>query len=128
MRRVFRLAVGATLLGALACGSSEPWVDARGEVGAREVERDYRDHCEWGSATFLQMSTQTYVRDPRDVVTEKSGPYLAATELPPDATYTRIHRSDTEIWRSPAADPEAIFVVFPDHAERWPLTGAACVE
>ncbi len=123
------LAALVAVLGAGLCRSSQPWLDARGEVGAREVERDDRGHCAWGSATFLQVGWwSTYVRDPSGVVREKSGPYLPVTDLPADAVYSQIHRGNAEIWRSPGLDPEAIFVVFPNHTERWPLTQAQCLE
>ncbi|MBI5948695.1 MAG: hypothetical protein HY875_11210 [Chloroflexi bacterium] len=86
-----------------------------------------RGHCGWDSATFLKVRYwSTYVRDPKGVVPGKSGPYLAKAELPADAAYAGIHRGKTEIWESAAVDPDAIFVVFPNHTERWPLTTAQC--
>jgi hypothetical protein len=107
-------------------------VDVSGEVAARNVVRDYA-HCEWRRATFLAIGSATYIRDPGDEVLRDgrwgtTGTYEPDAALPMDATGTWIHNGDRHIWTSRSLDPEAIFVVGPEHTERWPLTTAACLD
>ncbi len=90
-------------------------------------------HCRWEAATMLfigwppgtvattSTSARMYVRDPQGVY---GPPYrdrlgLHAT-VPPDARPTGYRLGAIELYLSPTDQDDAIYVVAPSGAERWP--------
>jgi len=116
----------------VACAPGERvWVDEQGN----EAGVDYQgpSHCDWDSARILVVGEgsgrREYVRDEAGVLDEAGdalGEFDDDVALPSDATPTGITRGDLELWMVP--DDEAIYIVAPDHAERWPrfMRTAAC--
>lgn len=92
------------------------------------------EHCGLQSATFLTIGwppgtvstsaaqARLYIRDPRGVITER--PYRQRLDLhamlPSDARPTGYRYGPLEIYLSPSDQDEAIYVVGPSGAERWP--------
>ena len=107
------------------------WVDEHGNEAA--VDYQGPSHCDWDSARILVVGKgsgrREYVRDEAGVLDE-AGDALAEFDddaaLPSDATPTGITRDDLELWMVP--DDVAVYIVAPDHAERWPrfMRTAAC--
>jgi hypothetical protein len=134
----FRLLVATIALMLVAAlgvfGLDQPqWRDGNGRVAALEYQG--ADHCGWQGVRFLHVGPpngtnyRQYVRDPLGAVGEADllAEFGADVELPPDATATGITRGDLELWTVPT--DEAIYVVGPEHVERWPRSarGFACV-
>lgn len=96
------------------------------------------DHCGWGSATFLTIGwppgtrattfaqARLYIRDPLGLVrtSYREALVLEAT-LPRDARPTGYRHGSVEIYVSPSNQDEAIYVVGPAGAERWPRSDPA---
>ena len=90
-------------------------------------------HCGWQSATFLSIGwppgtfantaalARQYVRDPQGAISGSLRQRLAMNIDPPrDARPTGYHLGSIEIYLSPSDQDEAIYVVGPRGAERWP--------
>lgn len=91
------------------------------------------EHCGWSAATFLSIGwpvgtrsvssaeARQYIRDPRGVVRpslrDRFGPNVP---LPSDARPTGYRLGALEIYVSPTDQDEAVYVVGPAGAERWP--------
>lgn len=91
------------------------------------------DHCRWQSATFLFIGwppgtfagtaalARQYVRDPHGAINSSLSQRLAINIDPPrDARPTGYRLGSIEIYLSPSDQDEAIYVVGPRGAERWP--------
>ena len=91
------------------------------------------DHCGWQSATFLFIGwppgtfastaalARQYVRDPHGAINSSLRQRLAMNIDPPrDARPTGYRLGSIEIYLSPSDQDEAIYVVGPRGAERWP--------
>ena len=91
------------------------------------------DHCGWQSATYLTIGwppgtvaetsarARLYVRDPNGVVNTSYRDRLELhASLPPDARPTGHRHGSIEIYVSPTEQDQAIYVVGPSGAERWP--------
>lgn len=91
------------------------------------------DHCGWRSATFLTIGwpsgtvsktsaeARQYIRDPHgDVRTDLRDRFRANTPLPSDARPTGHRHGSLEIYVSPSDQDDAIYIVGPGGAERWP--------
>jgi hypothetical protein len=88
-------------------------------------------HCSWESATFLNVGwplgthavgaaqSRGYIRDPNDVVGYRERLVRNAT-LPHDARPTGYKLGSIEIYISPSDQDEAVYLVAPPGAERWP--------
>lgn len=90
-------------------------------------------HCDWQSATFLftgwPVGSRTtssdqirqYVRDPRGVLhgTFRDRLFLHAT-LPADARPTGYAYQSIQAYLSPTDQDEAMYLIGPSGAERWP--------
>lgn len=91
------------------------------------------DHCGWQRATMLQIgwppgtvaetgaAARQYVRDPHGVVHIRLREGLVMNaRLPDDARPTGYRLGSIELYLAPADQDEAIYVVAPAGAERWP--------
>jgi|SRR5438874_4138562 len=90
-------------------------------------------HCGWQSATMLFLAwpigtvatsgdqTRQYVRDPQGVLhgTYRDRLVLHAS-LPADAASTGYRLGSIELYLAPEREGDAIYVVAPAGAERWP--------
>ena len=100
------------------------------------------DHCGWQSATFLSIGwppgtvstsavqSRQYIRDPKGEVSDDLRARLRLNViLPPDARPTGHERGPMRLYVSGSDQDEAIYVVAPGGAERWPrsdpMTGCA---
>lgn len=110
------------------------WIRGGRPVSTQElVTAAGPDHCGWQSATFLTIGwppgtkaatfahARMYIRDPLGVVRSsyRDALVLRAT-LPKDARATGYRHGVLEIYVSPSDQDEAIYVVSPSGAERWP--------
>ena len=90
-------------------------------------------HCGWDSATFLFIGwppgtaaptaaqARQYIRDPRGDVRAVFRERLTINvRLPSDARATGYRHGAIEVYVSASDDNEAIYVVSPAGAERWP--------
>ena len=93
-------------------------------------------HCRWQSATLLFIAwppgtprttatpgaqSRFYVRDPEGAFDEMYRERLVRrATLPPDAVVTGYRLGPIELYLSPTDQDEAIYVVAPPGAERWP--------
>jgi len=90
-------------------------------------------HCGWQSATMVFIAwppgtvattsagSRMYVRDPQGVYSAKYRDLLVRNAtLPADAAPTRYRLGPIQIYLSPSDQDEAIYVVAPSSAERWP--------
>lgn len=116
-------------------GDYLPWTDRDGCLVRIDViaERPGPDHCGWEEARVLitgrpfgaRYSTlgdsREYVRDPAGVFGDPSltAGFDPEASLPATAVDSGFRRGDIELWHDPA-DPSAIWMVSPDHTERWP--------
>lgn len=91
-------------------------------------------HCGWESATFLFIGwpagtvattgaqARLYIRDPSGAV--PGSPYRQLLQspatLPSDARPTGYRHGVIEVYLSPSDQDQAIYVVSPSDAERWP--------
>ena len=91
------------------------------------------EHCGWQSATFLTLRwpagtiaaasgpARLYIRDPNGSVSASYRDRLVLhATLPSDAQPTGHRHGSIEIYLSPSDQDEAIYVVAPSGAERWP--------
>lgn len=92
------------------------------------------EHCDWQTATFMFIAwppgttsmnaagARQYIRDPRGVF--EKGRYRELldldAELPADARPTGHRLGSVEIHVSPSDQDDAIYLVGPGGAERWP--------
>ena len=70
-------------------------------------------------ARWLSNPERQYVRDPSGGIVTGSGPFDATAQLPESARSSGYRRGDAELWLGSDAD-EFVYLVFDDHAERWP--------
>jgi hypothetical protein len=90
-------------------------------------------HCGWQSATYLTMGwplgtvsttaaqARLYIRDPNGVVSSFYRQLLVIhATLPSDAQPTGYSYGSIEVYLSPSDQDQAIYVVGPGGAERWP--------
>lgn len=105
----------------------EIWTDGDGNrVPIQELlfSRRGPEHCGWESASFIGFDIRSkqwtdYVRDPEGVLTDWTrGSYAADVELPANAKDSGYRHDDWQLWH--AANRSAVYVVTPDHIERWP--------
>jgi len=91
------------------------------------------NHCDWQSPTILTIGwppgtvsqnaghSRSYVRDPKGVV---GGTYqqrlLKDAQLPAGARPTGYKLGSIELYLNPADQDEAVYLVTPPGAERWP--------
>jgi hypothetical protein len=97
------------------------WFDAAGAIVPPSTlfESIAPAHCGWESATMLRVYDRLFIRDPEGVLADHElETYDPDIALPADARSTEYHEGDRRIWRG--SDPNAIYVVYPDHVERWP--------
>jgi len=91
------------------------------------------DHCGWERATILQIgwppgtvaetgaAARQYIRDPHGVVSIRFRDGLVRnSKLPADARPTGYRLGSLELYIAPSDQDEAIYVVAPAGAERWP--------
>ena len=91
------------------------------------------DHCGWQSATFLIIGwpagtvsrtideAHQYVRDPHGAVkTSLRDRLVLRAALPLGARPTGYRHESIELYLSPSDQDDAIYVVGPGGAERWP--------
>jgi len=81
------------------------------------------DHCNWQSATFLQLGSSwhdSYVRNPPGELTDfLAGPYQEHVALPDDAVTTPYEREGERLWL--AADKMTAYVGSDTaDVEAWP--------
>ena len=98
------------------------WTDANGRrvpryvlaVGAGPA------HCNWDSATFLDLDGRTYIGDPPDGLVPSYVPdtYAEDIRVPASATDTGYSYRHRHLWI--AADRRVAYVGTTQHAERWP--------
>lgn len=92
-----------------------------------------RDHCGWERATMLQIgwppgtvaetgaAARQYIRDPHGVVSIRFRDGLARNaRFPADARPTGYRLGSIELYLARSDQDEAIYVVAPAGAERWP--------
>ena len=116
-----------------------PWTRDGRQVSREElVTAAGPDHCGWQSATFLTIGwpvgtrattfsqARLYIRDPLGIVGARyrEALVLRAT-LPSDARSTGYRHGAIEIYLSPSDQDDAIYVVSPSGAERWPRSDPA---
>ena len=90
-------------------------------------------HCGWQSATFLTIGwppgtvsataehARQYLRDPTGVLGATYWQQLVLhAALPKDAHSTGYRYGSLEVYLSPSDQDQAIYVVAPSGAERWP--------
>jgi hypothetical protein len=123
------------LLGALAlagCGGNDwddPWQDAAGDEVAEPIistgtgcpnDDAVLLHLGWppGTAQLRGLARQ-YVRDPSGKIVTGSGSFDASAKLPDSARSSGYRRGEAELWVGQDA-AEFVYLVFDDHAERWP--------
>lgn len=104
-------------------GWKVPWQELVTFEGAR--------HCSWQSATFLSIGwplgtrasradqSRLYIRDPNDVVGYRERLIRNAT-IPHDARPTGYQLGSIQIYFSPSDQDQAVYLVAPAGAERWP--------
>jgi hypothetical protein len=108
--------------------------DGRGPVDYAELATfGGPDHCHWQSATMMfigwplgtratQFSqARYYLRDPQGVIGPEYRDRLGRNAtLPADAKPTGYRLGPMQLYLSPTDQDEAIYVVAPSGAERWP--------
>ncbi len=111
-----------------------PWMRQGRPVSPKElVTAAGPAHCGWQSATYLTIGwplgtvsttaaqARLYIRDPSGVVSSSYRQGLVLhTTLPSDARPTGYSYGSLELYLSPLDQDEAIYVVGPGGAERWP--------
>lgn len=110
------------------------WTRAGRPVPAEELETSGGpNHCDWQSATILHIGwpvgtvsknagqTRVYIRDPKAVM---GGTYkdrlVKDAQLPATARSTGYKLGSIDLYLSPADQDEAVYLVAPSGAERWP--------
>jgi hypothetical protein len=94
-------------------------------------------HCGWQSATMMFIGwpigtnaatfaqARYYLRDPQGVIgVEYRDRLVRNATLPTDAASTGYRLGPIQIYLSPSEQDEAIYVVAPSAAERWPRVDA----
>lgn len=111
-----------------------PWTRDGKPMDSRELSTIAGPaHCSWQTATMLQIGwppgtvaqsgaqLRMYIRDPRGVMRGDFQQRLVlGARLPSDARPTGYRYGGAEIYLSPSDQDEAIYLVGPDGAERWP--------
>lgn len=137
-RRAVMLGMVLAALTVSACSGAsrfnESWKDADGnEVSSMLIwsVQGPRDHCHWGSATFLFLGREgelpgidpkfydQYVRDPKALFVGLSGKYLSEVELPDTAQDTGFSNGVARIWIDPVIYTW-LYVEVDGRFERWP--------
>jgi hypothetical protein len=89
-------------------------------------------HCGWESATILAIAnplgqpltsqnSRQYIRDPEAVFADlTAGPFESSVAFPADAVFTGYRYGSMELWFSPKALPDAVFLGREGIWERWP--------
>ena len=112
------------------CGPPR-WVDRTGQVASPTVLKQTRglEHCDWQAASFLHYRRESYVGDPEGVLPTGGTAlsYEARADLPSDAVATGYREGDRELWTSLSVGRDAVYIVTPEGAERWPRLTAACI-
>lgn len=94
------------------------------------------EHCGWQSSVWMHvgwpLGTQAdtaadirqYVRDPQNVLpdTGTRASLDTGVQVPPDAAPTGYETDGVLLWLGADDGDDAIYIVFDDHAERWPRT------
>jgi hypothetical protein len=114
------------------------WYDAEGQPVAKDsgVISAFTgpDHCGWEDGVMLHLGwplgqapedapkTKQYFRDPKRVFPQGSlvGRFDGDVDLPEAAEDTGYRTDFMELWLEPE-DDSAVYLVFADHTERWPL-------
>ena len=129
MRPVLLALLGSFVLAG--CGGSDwddPWQITDGdEVDRRIVATDTGCPDDDSAVVYLNLGwplgalggERQYVRDPSGTIATGSGPFDATAQLPGSARFSGYRRGDAELWVGSDAD-EFVYLVFDDHAERWP--------
>ncbi len=98
------------------------WVDEHGERAPTTVIRSTRgpEHCDWDSATFLDLKRDTFIKDPQGVLPPEwfEVTFDSDATLPPDAEDTGYSFRGQSLWVAP--DRSAAYVVTKQGTERWP--------
>ena len=111
-----------------------PWVRDGRPVKPEELGTSAGPaHCGWQSATFLTIGwpvgtlstssaeSRQYIRDPRGVIPNRPrGRLDLNVTVPSDARPTGYTYGPNQIYLSPSDQDDAIYVVGPTGAERWP--------
>ena len=141
MRRL--LAAALIALAPAGCGGGvdwdRPWLDTDDEQVSELIVSTYHpdpggDHCEWDSVVLLHLgwppgtaaefrsgSERQYVRDAEgELEAPGRSPLELDSELPPDVEYTGYHSGELQLWISASEATEAVYIVRPEHVERWP--------
>ncbi len=99
------------------------WTNEQGERIPITVIQSSRgpEHCDWDSATFLDLRGDTFVKDPQGVLPPESfsGTFDPNITLPEDAKDTGYRLDGQRLWV--AADRSAAFIVTEQGVERWPV-------
>ncbi|MDP9321611.1 MAG: hypothetical protein M3P16_11010 [Chloroflexota bacterium] len=108
--------------------------DGHGPVDSAELATfGGPDHCHWQSATMMFIGwpigtnattfaqARYYLRDPQGVIgVDFRDRLVRNATLPTDAAPTGYRLGPIQIFLSPGDQDEAIYVVSPSGAERWP--------
>ena len=91
------------------------------------------NHCDWQSATILTVGwplgtvsqnaghSRSYIRDPKGVIgATYQQRFVKDAQLPGAARPTGYKLGAIELYLSPADQDEAVYLVTPSGAERWP--------
>lgn len=113
------------------------WTGPDGEPVPSEVLNVLRgpQHCDWESSVLLHVGwplgtaadtaadIRQYVRDPKGVLPDVvMGSFGADVQVPAGASATGYEADGVELWLGESGGEEAMYVVFEEHAERWPRT------
>lgn len=113
------------------------WTGPDGETVPSEVLNVLRgpQHCDWQSSVLLHVGwplgtaadtaadIRQYVRDPKGVLPDVvMGSFGADVQVPAGASATGYEADGVGLWLGEDGGEEAIYVVFEEHAERWPRT------
>jgi hypothetical protein len=103
------------------------WVNEQGERVPVTVISSGQgpEHCDWDSATFLDLRGDTFVKDPEGVLPSEyvNGTFVPDTSLPADANDTGYRLDAQQLWVG--ADGSAAFIVTEEGVERWPAADEA---
>lgn len=98
------------------------WADGDGRIVTDIVGPG---HCGWQTARLLHIElpngdVRQYVSDPAAVLPPDAllAPYDPDVDLPADAAFAGYRSGELELWSVP--DDAAMYVVGPEHVERWP--------
>lgn len=112
------------------------WTGPDGEVVSTRTLNVIRgpEHCDWQASLWMHigwpLGTQAdtaadirqYLRDPQGVLPDGTTPTSLDTDaqVPESASPTAYEAGDVQLWLGEDGGQNAVYVVFPDHAERWP--------